>query len=295
MSVNELSLARRYHTLAKEYSHRPVVARRNTIPSLLKLLRSSDREVRLLAAETILFLAEHPENPEFLCHEKDFLACIYNEYQQSEATDAEIHGVVGNVFDHLRVCLEKEGEGASRGATADGESCRIAKGRSTRVARGVGQCRYVTVEIANASSHNLPQLEDSLHTIRGIVSYTMDIPTKRFTLYTSTPSGTIAKVLTDAGFTTVVISDMEAVVDEQENVGGFRKHSFAQGAAPGYLNSAFRGGASIYQHTLVLHGMDSNTLASRIQQQKEEEMRKKNRAEKSQLNKFMSKLTAGWW
>lgn len=307
-SISELSLARRYQALVREYNNRPIVARRNTVPALLKLLMSSEREVRLVAAEVIATLCDHPENPEFMCHEKDFLPTIYNAFQHSESADEELHIILGSVFDSLRVCLEEQqATAADQTRRADGESARIASGRTTRVLKGAGKCRSLTlhVEVAAASDDQedecaaaqvgrtlqRAELDAVLHTIRGVVSFSVDIDASRCTLYTSTSTVAVLNILSDSGFRARVIEESDFA---DSSTSGYGDGVFAA-ARGGYIDSIKQLASSIYRNTLVLHGTDSNTLAARLKQQKEEAMRKKNQKEKSQINSFLSKLTTGWW
>mmetsp|Transcript_34493 Transcript_34493/g.40335 ORF Transcript_34493/g.40335 Transcript_34493/m.40335 type:complete len:323 (-) Transcript_34493:75-1043(-) len=315
----ELNLAKRYLSLVQDFKNRPVVARRNTIPSLLKLLKSTDVDVRLVAAETIALLAEHPDNPQFLCKEKEFLRTVYEAYHDSEV-DELFHSLLSRVFDALRVCLdENESEQArtdehidpavvesrpeptsSNAPPVDGaESARIAKGRTTRILKSVGRCRTLTLQVWLATEQRgntlsprvSSDLQELLHTTRGVVSFSIDSTEAKVTMFASTALLTLKQLLRDGGYECDVIGEVKL---ESSSVNA-DTNSSSNRSAPRYLDSIKSFASSLYQNSLVLHGTDANTLASRLKQQKEEARRKRNQKEVSQVHSFLTKLTAGWW
>ena len=299
-AVTELSLARRFNTIAKDYANRPVVARRNTVPTLLRFLTNGDREVRRLACETIFFLCDHPENPEFLCHEKGFIQTVFEAYKESEGTDPELHDLLDAAFGKLRVAIPDAtaSETGDSAAIADGESSRIAKSRTTRVQKTAATCRSVVVKISNLGAESVAELEEVFHTTRGIISFTVDLEEQCAKLYMSTATQTLQKILVDSGFRGEVISEVEvarnSIPQDAAAAAGGSGSSGSSTSAPGYLSS-IKALASGLRNTLVVHGVENNALSIRMKRAKEEELREKNRQEKSTMNSFISKLTAGWW
>jgi hypothetical protein len=295
-AVTELSLARRFNTIAKDYANRPVVARRNTVPTLLRFLTNGDREVRRLACETIFFLCDHPENPDFLCHEKGFVQGVFEAYKETEGTDPELHNFLDAAFGKLRVAIpdaQGDGDGDASISIADGESARIAKSRTTRVQKTAQTCRSLEISVSNLGAESVAELEEVFHTTRGVISFTIDLESKSAKLYMSTATLTLLKIMADSGFRAEVVSEVEVARGSvPQNSGNGAAASTS--AAPGYLSS-IKSLASGLRNTLVVHGVENNTLSMRMKRMKEEEMREKNKQEKSAITNFMSKLTAGWW
>lgn len=327
-AITEINIARRFLTLSQDYNNRPVVARRNTIPSLLRFLQHQDREVRLCAAEALKNLSDHPENPTFLCNEKGFVAIVFQVYRDSEVTDPEVHDALTRVFESLRTVLaaeedrerqqqqiavdamkatDKENQspnaktkGAQKGIMADGESARFAKNRRTRIASSITACRNMLIEIDGAAAivanndkdGRKTAFDELLQTTRGVVSYSIDWDNGRANLFLSTPTTVLVKLLEDSGFLVTVAHESEPVQLGSPSAG---RHQ----AGPSYLRSGNLNANvydQVFRHTLVLHGCaEDNTLAARLQRQKDEETKKRSAKDKSHVALFVSKLTAGWW
>ena len=332
-SVTELNIARRFLTLSQEFNNRPVVARRNTVPSLLRFLQHQDREVRLCAAEAILNLSDHPENPSFLCNEKGFVSIVFEVYRDSEVTDPEVHEILSKVFEALRTVLAAEEEreqqlkdmsqqalidkenmspnskakaaasSSSRAFMADGESARFAKNRKTRIANSITACRNMILEVEGAAAivadGRKGDFDEILQTTRGVVSYSVDWDNGRANLFLSTPTSVLQQLMADSGFTITVAHEGEPVhLGGGGGNGGFGGAGGRAGG-PSYLRAGNLNASvydQVFRHTLVLHGAaEDNTLAARLKREREEEGKKKALKDKSHVAMFVSKLTAGWW
>ncbi|KAG5465143.1 hypothetical protein LSCM4_00595 [Leishmania orientalis] len=86
----ELSLVRRFHALLQNYESRPAVARRNTLPTLSRFLRSKDRQIRKLSLEAVHLLAEHPENLQLLGNDSDLVDGVVEIYDGAQYDDPEL-------------------------------------------------------------------------------------------------------------------------------------------------------------------------------------------------------------
>lgn len=310
-----LVLAQRFLTLSQEYNNRPVVVRRGTLPSLMKLLANRSWEVRHTAAKTLELLAEHPQNPEFMCREKGLVQSLYDAFQESDISDPELHATLARVFDHLKQALGGDAAGSQDdermddGGLATGESIRTVKNRPTRVKQGATTSRRVVLSVAGLSQPEVASgIEDLLQTTRGIVSYTVDPGSALVSLFTSLSTDTILTVLN--GHTTVDCR----VVSEEEFAAVAPPPSSSRGgvAMPSYGGQYRRGGGGIlgaatsssarhgdpmaaFRHSLVIHGADSNSLASRIAREKEDEKRRQMESQRTSVSSFLSKLAKSWW
>eukprot|EP00758_Cryptobia_borreli_P001157 Tbor_TRINITY_DN1986_c0_g1::TRINITY_DN1986_c0_g1_i1::g.3465::m.3465 len=286
--MSELSLAQRFLHLSTEKANRPIVARRNSVPSLLRFLQSTDREIRLTTAEAIANLSDHPDNHSFLCHEKGFVSVVYDVYKEAKTTDPEVFNFLAEVFNNLRTVLkttEDEKEEAENGKSVnDYQSARFSKVRKTRVGKGTSQgCRNIILIVNNLDAQKRNRLEELLQTTRGVVSYSVESESSRVTLYLSTPTATLLQLLEGDGFSATVEYEETNVMSPGA---GVRK-------APSYLGGEKTGYEAGFWKSLVVHGT-ANSLASRLERQKEEQNRNQN-IEKSHIGTFVSKLTANWW
>jgi len=297
MSSPELTLAKRFRTLANDMANRPVVARRGTLPSLLKFLQHHEWEVRHEAAHTILLLAQHPDNPEFLCREPAFIKTVYEAYKAAEMEDPELHGIFQKIFNELRHVLAQSEETThvldeeNENAVDHMASARVAKNRGTRVRQGAALSRSLVIKIENLSAATHDELEHLLQTIRGIISYTVDAPLKTVRMFVSTQTSVLVMVLSDGGFEVSVVSD-EVV---QRSTPDTMSES---GYAPSYRSMAGAtkqpsGSFSDFRRTLVLHGLESNSLQARVAKQKEEQQRKYQQ-ERGTISGLLGKLKS-WW
>ncbi|AYU83940.1 hypothetical protein, conserved [Leishmania donovani] len=97
----ELSLVRRFHALLQNYDSRPTVARRNTLPTLSRFLRSKDRQIRKLSLEAVYLLAEHHENLELLGNDHDLVDGVVEIYDGARYDDPELYDLSNKTLDLL--------------------------------------------------------------------------------------------------------------------------------------------------------------------------------------------------
>eukprot|EP00744_Colponema_vietnamica_P012106 GILI01017000.1.p1 GENE.GILI01017000.1~~GILI01017000.1.p1 ORF type:complete len:328 (-),score=78.30 GILI01017000.1:113-1096(-) len=319
-AVTEINIARRFLTLSQDFNNRPVVARRNTVPTLLRFLQHQDRDVRLCAAEALANLSDHPENPTFLCNEKGFVAVVFQVYKDSDVADPEVHDALTKVFESLRAVLaadedrtkeqqqkqeagnDKENHSPTKASKnrfmADGESARFAKNRRTRISNSITACRNMLIEIDGAdeivADGRKAAFDELLQTTRGVVSYSIDWANGRANLFLSTPTTVLVKLLEDSGFSISVAHESDPVQLGSPSHSARPAHGGPSYIRSGNLNANVYD--QVFRHTLVLHGSsEDNTLGARLQRQKEEENMKRTAKDKSHVAMFVSKLTAGWW
>jgi hypothetical protein len=293
--ATELSLVKRFHQLAQDYDNRPVVVRRGTVKSILRFMQHDDWEVKHEAAATVLLLAQHPDNKEALCREKGFLPTLFESYKDSEIADPRLHEIYSEVFEELRAVLAvEEGQDALNAvdgtlSNRDDGSIRTVKNRPTRVAQGASSSRALTISVANLTPSTHDELENLLQTTRGVVSYTIDVPEKSVRIFLSTQTSALKLVLTDGGFDVDVVS--EEAIERNEDAEN------AAAPRPTYKTGGLRGlnifGDVDWKRTLVLHGIEGNSLQARLERQKEERARKHEQS-KSTMSTLLGKLKS-WW
>lgn len=287
--TDELAVLTRLHSIAKEYDNQPVVVRRGA-GILLKFLSHENYDIRKLAAETLQLLSGHPDNPEYLCRERGLVQMLYACYRKAEADDPLLFDVYSSIFDNLKPALESGGEenlpAPKPTLVADGESARVAKNRSARVKSGsMNQCRAMVLAISNMND-GIDELQETLVTTRGVISYTLQQQNKQVVVFLSTPTATLLKILSDSGFDVNVVS--ESLVDRSA-----AQHASLDGTtASGYARYASEAADSEYKRSLVLHGIEMNSLAARIRKQHDD---RNSSEKKGTLNRVFSALTSGWW
>lgn len=311
-ATTELSIAQRIYTLAEDPAKRPVIVRRNTLPTLMRLIPHKDHKVRWTAVSALQLLSSHPDNIEPCCAEKGLLQLLYNTMKDAECTDPELYEITANIFANLKSALGNSNEDASdngaHGAAADvGGSARIARNRTARVLKGSArECRSMTLKFGGAAASRKSlkdaagcgELEELLQTIRGVVSYSVDQSSRSATLFLSTPTATLLQVLRDEGFDDATVVGESAPQLSTSSNGG---RGGGIGGIPSYLaqdnggSSSFFGAGIDFMKSLVVSGVDSNSLAARLKKQKEEEQRKKTAAAKGHVASFIGKMTASWW
>lgn len=293
--MSELSLVKRFKQLASDYDNRPVVVRRGTVKSIMRFVQHEEWEVRHTAAETILLLAQHPDNKEPLCREPGFLDAVFEAYKSSEHADPKLHEVYSELFEELRSVLattEDGDDGASSavGPARDDGSIRTVKNRPTRVKQGATISRSLVLNVANLTAANQDELEELLQTIRGVVSYAIEPETRSVRVFGSTQTAALVAVLADGGFEVSVANDEEVERDENADGKPARPQPTYQSSFASKLNIF---GDFDWRRTLVLHGIEGNSLQARLQKQKDERARK-HQKDTSTMASMLNKLKS-WW
>ncbi|KAG8347712.1 hypothetical protein ERJ75_000038400 [Trypanosoma vivax] len=317
----ELALAKRFHMLSKNYDNRPVVARRNTLPTLVRFIRSNDRETRQYSLAALLLLAQHEENVELLCLERGLVQGVYGAYKDSVYDDPELHDVTEQILNCLAPVLQgrdpRNSERQASGAVGSSGSVEedalestfavARRARASRVRRGVGSDSIHTAmldipALDPRSGNNIEAIEDIFQTTRGVLSYSIFVENRQARLFLTCETEAVQKVLTDSGFESVVVRDDVVTQDlfgsGGENHGGDSGSSCGTNRSyydsdstqqrPTYLQSFAK---SLYQTALVLSGSSKpeDTLSSRVQQQRAREQ------ENNSTLGYVAKTLSKWW
>ncbi|ORC90324.1 uncharacterized protein TM35_000081220 [Trypanosoma theileri] len=232
----ELALVKRFHMLSKNYDNRPVIARRNTLPSLVRFVGSKDRETRQYALAALHLLAQHPENVELLAEQNGLVKEVFKVYKDTEYDDPELHDLSNELLNCLEPVLlgrdpRKEttstavvgssgsggggggGDGSSLNESTMNDSFTMARrARAARVLRGVGSDVIHTVildipALDPQSGDDLATIEDIFQTTRGVVSYSVFLENRQARLFITCDTRAVQQVLSDAGFESIVVRD----------------------------------------------------------------------------------------
>lgn len=98
---NELSVAKRFHALVSVYDRRPAMARRNILPILIRFTRSTDRELRYIAVDCILLLAQHPQSCAALRKYALLQSSMNDLLKDTDLDDPELYSLVSIVLQQL--------------------------------------------------------------------------------------------------------------------------------------------------------------------------------------------------
>lgn len=105
---SELTLVMRFHQISQNYSARPAVARRNTLPTLLRFLQSKDRQIRKYALEAVEMLVQHPDNVEYLGEYPKLVDSVFSIYKEAQYDDPELCERASSVLDALEPTFKGE-------------------------------------------------------------------------------------------------------------------------------------------------------------------------------------------
>ncbi|EAN78322.1 uncharacterized protein TEOVI_000368300 [Trypanosoma equiperdum] len=318
----ELALAKRFHMLSKNYSNRPVIARRNTLPTLVRFIRSNDRETRHYSLSALLLLAQHEENVELLCLERGLVPGVYAVYKDADYDDPQLREIADQILNCLEPVLQgRDPRKASQtSVTPVGSSSDAVdsdplndsfspsrRARAGRVLRGVGSDAIHTVlldipALDPNGGDNIEAIEDIFQTTRGVLSYSIFVENRQARLFVTCATQVVQQVLSDSGFESVVVRD--DVVNQEMfgggadgsaglNSGGNRSNtSYYDGGSPQHRPSYLQSVAnSIYQSALVLGGGSRNndTLSARVNEQRTREQ------EGESTFGYISKTLSKWW
>eukprot|EP00796_Vickermania_ingenoplastis_P006743 gene6743-4836_t len=99
---NELALAKRFHALvSSNEDRRPALARRNILPTVVRFLRSTDRELRYTALDSIALLGKHPANHELLASNSVLEAYVRDIQGDTALDDPEINTLANALLQQL--------------------------------------------------------------------------------------------------------------------------------------------------------------------------------------------------
>lgn len=321
----ELALVQRFHSLSQKYDTRPAIARRNTLPTLSRFLTSKEREIRKLALDAVHMLSQHPENVELLATEQPITEGVFSIYREAQYDDPELHELSSRTLDCLCVAmpdgdprraevLRRAAEEGLLGAGTDSMS-RASSLEYQRNSRGGldsdgdsddgPEARQGPDASANQSSHvvtfDLPalnpridtsDLEEILQKTKGVLSYTIAASVHQIRVFMASRAiKPLQEALNAGGYINIVVSDDR--IARQNSVGSVHRSYYDDDAAakrPTYLQSARSFASSLFNAVALYTGQEGNTLASRVQRQREIDQ-----SQSSQTADRVAKAFANWW
>lgn len=281
--------------------------RRGVLPSIVTFLTNDDFDVKLIAAQTICFLASHPDNRALMVQEKHLLLNLYNVYSltcEHKRTSAEesmyklIHDVLAFLCEHIS---SEDAKSLPPGFSKMMEQYELQLGQSS-THRSYNQSQQMGFELQK--KHNLiivvdelkrgeqvrSQLQKLILSTPGTISYTINLSNNRVTLYTRTPTDRLLEVFAKSGLTSTTVV-MDAICETE-----FRKPSGSgeadeldkENQEPEYLSPEISNDTSAYKKSLVAFGQ-AETLEQRIAKRKKRQRHQKQQQEESG---FLTKLTS---
>ncbi|RNF05944.1 hypothetical protein TraAM80_04280 [Trypanosoma rangeli] len=297
----ELALVKRFHALSKNYDNRPVVARRSTLPALVRFLGSKDRETRKYSLAALHLLAEHPENVELLAEEDGLVQKVFRVHKDAEYDDPELYELTNQLLDLLEPVLlgqdprkkevpEEKSMGCSgsnncmEDNTVDTSFSLARRKRAARVLHGVGSDAIHTVildipALDPRNGDDLATIEDIFQSTRGVLSYSIFLEQGQAQLFMTCETRAVQQSLLDAGFESVVVRDdivNRGIFGGDEGDRTSNNRSYYDGETPpkrpSYLESFTN---TLYETALVLRGGGSqdDSLSSRVRRQQDREQR----------------------
>ncbi|EKF32643.1 hypothetical protein MOQ_003498 [Trypanosoma cruzi marinkellei] len=313
----ELALVKRFHMLSKNYDNRPVVARRSTLPALVRFLGSKDRETRQYSLDALYLLAQHPENVELLAEERALVQEVFKVHKDAQYDDPELYELANQLLDLLEPALQgrdprreeapnpKDTGSSGRNGRMDDDavdenSSIKRRSRAARVLRGVGLDVIHTVDLDipaldPRNGDDLSLVEDIFQSTRGVLSFSIFLEQRRARLFITCEAEALQQVLSDAGFESIVVRDDVVNQEIFGDDGGSHlsnNRSYYSGETPSkrpsYLESLTN---TIYETALVLAGGGSkdDTLSGRVRRQQDREQRGSSAWDRAK--KSLSK----WW
>lgn len=319
---SELALVQRYLEFSRRYETRPVIARRNTLPSFSRFLTSKDREIRKHIVEAVYLLAQHPENVVLLAEDQPIIDGVFHNYREGQYDDPELHELSSQVLDLLSPAipngdprrLEVLRRAAEDGALAQatGRSSTASAARLSEAREGFDDSEQscsqrgsvVGRAMRNESSHvvtfDIPalnartdtsEIEALLHSTRGVVSYTFAAQMHQLRVFMSSAAlKPFQASLTDAGYANLIVCDERVKTNEYGADTNRCSYYDEENERPTYLQSAKNFASSLFSSVIVYSRNQESSLAARVQRQKEMEEKATNRTADR-----LAKALAQWW
>eukprot|EP01027_Heterolobosea_sp_BB2_P005810 GEZU01008837.1.p1 GENE.GEZU01008837.1~~GEZU01008837.1.p1 ORF type:complete len:300 (+),score=81.47 GEZU01008837.1:130-1029(+) len=296
-AVDVRTVAIKLRDLAKDPEHQPYIARRGVLPALIGFVDGPSSEVRLIAAEALRFLSSHPDNRKIMAAEPNLVETICKHFNNSN--DEIFRKIACDILLHLSDHLTEDQKNNTLSLNSVLAFSRVIAGAPTtpvateKVAHKsspiLANKRNILLSIPKMTTED--QISKLLLSIRGTISYRINLQKKQVVLYTRTPTDRLLSFLENGGFPAQVVKETECDPEDsnKENV-----DSSAGKQAPGspkYLGKS-PVKESEYKRSLVTTG-GADTLEARIARQKSQ--KQKRQEEASGVSRFLGKLTSVFW
>lgn len=203
VAVDVTRIVNRLRTLALDYDSRPIIVRRGVLPNLIRFLKSEDEQVKLLASETLRLLASHPENPKIMSEEANLVSTVCK-VLNNKATHSTIKSNLQEVLINLADFLTEEQKESSLSLQVLLQTLK----RKQQEPRDQHRKRNLVLSAEQLNSESARhEIQEVILSVKGIISFTCNIPERTIHLYTRTEPAIIMRALNDAGYESKIISD----------------------------------------------------------------------------------------
>jgi len=283
--VNELTVVSKLRDLAADPANQPYIVRRSILPTLQKFLADKDPLVALRAAETLRFLSSHPDNPEYMCREKGLVPAVVRLYQSTP--DPALKAVAADIMKNLRSAIKPQGSAAPNGtaaATVPPSPLRPESGSAEAATSSPAVAAAVPVPLAPPPEPPVPEfaivlevwdntlkcddVEKAVVAMKGVLSCVAMPESRAVRVVSRVEGSSLVAQLKQQGMA-VDVADQKPYVPADPSDAGTTKPLVAAG---------------------------ENSLAARLQRQREERMRERDAQKEQETNmgRFFKKISSLW-
>ncbi|CAD2213158.1 hypothetical protein AGDE_00102 [Angomonas deanei] len=321
---SELALVKRFCAVSEKYDTRPSIARRNTMPTLVRFLDSKEREIRKYSLEAVYLLAQHPDNVFYIGDNEELVKGVVKIYQDAQYDDPELCEKANLVLDVLSPTFENGDPRKTDGRlspsaqensvdssprktvlvdTSVGEdlddlnandvSCGTADS-DRRSTQGGSVSALLEIPALNPRT-NIKDVELVFQRTQGVLSYTVYSAQKQVKVFLNAQAQlpSLQQNLTTAGYINLVLKVERLFRPEGRGTAApARSYYDTEQSAPTYLTTAKSFASNLYGALIAYTNPENNTLAARVQRRRQLE------AQGEQTNSVTERAArafAKWW
>lgn len=307
-AINIIKVVTRLRDLSQDPNSQPIIVRRGVLPSIVTFLANDNFDVKLIATQTINFLASHPDNRALMVQEKNLLPNVHDVYKCCEhkrsPVEESMYKLTREVLSYLCEHISEEiAKTLPDGFSKMMSNCGLQFGRSglrhqhknSHAGDFELQKKHnliIVVDELKSGEQVRSQLQKLVLATPGTISYTINVSNNRITLYTRTPTEKLLEVFAKNGLTRTTVV-MDAICETE-----FRKPAGSGEAGQGmdkendepeYLSPETNTDSSTYKKSLVAFGQ-ADTLEQRLAKRKKRQQQK-DRQQKEESG-FLTKITS---
>ena len=338
-AVDIKQIAIKLRNLAKDPEHQPYIARRGVLPAMIGFVDGSNAEVRVIGAEALRFLASHPDNRKVLVDEPNLVDTLCKAFNNS-STEPVLREVIGDILlylsDHLseahknqslsltQVLAFSKSQQVSTSADSSASGFTTPVSEKSKGLTSSSQQQHQQPQLTHKrnlvlsvpslkNDESQQQLQKVLLSIRGTISFRVNLQQKTVALYTKTTTERILVVLEGAKFPATVLKEVSAEPASSGAGSGDKENSApsktgasssnttningpSSPGSPKYLRkeSIEAAAESEYKRSLVATtGSGADSLEARIA--KQQQQKQKAQEERAGVSKFLNKITSVFW
>lgn len=257
-------------------------------------MKSDVPEVKILAAESIKLLSQHPENPKMMAQDRDLVPALCS---SSNSEEPKLEQLIADILVQLSEYLTKDQRDHFRMNISLNDALSLKKkrqGSSRKKKRNV----VFIVEPMNTESAK-QQLKKLILSTKGTISYTISAPDSKVHVYTRTKTERFLDLFSRAGFKARVISDAVCETEYKTVDENGDKENQLPKENIKYIEPEKQKSEIVKNRRAVVSCGDS--LQARMQERRKNRIQEKE-TQKSQVQEegagvggFISKLTSVFW